>query len=137
MKTVISLCCFATLLAVVTTACHGRRGIDLPTAPVSGKVTYQGRPLSFGRVTFFHPSGHAAGVDIAADGAFMLNAYQGSNGVSVECSEYQRPGSKAQRSRTGNDKSVIPVRYSAYATSGLTFEVKPGENSKAEFALKD
>jgi hypothetical protein len=133
MKTM--LWCCPALLAIAVFGCRGR-GIPLPTAPVSGKVTYQGKPLGFGRVTFFHPSGHAAGADIAADGAFTVNAYQGANNVSVECYEYQRPGSKVQRSRMGNDKSVIPVRYSTYTTSGLTIEIKAGDN-KAAFTLTD
>jgi hypothetical protein len=129
-------CCALLILALVVFGCRSR-GIDLPTAPVSGRVTYQEKPLGFGRVIFFHPSGHAAGADIAADGAFTLNAYQGSNHVSVECFEADRPGSTKIRSRMGNDKSLIPDRYMNYATSGLAFEVKPGESNKAEFTLKD
>ena len=133
----IVLSCFLVLAVIAASGCGGRRGIDLPTASVSGKVTYQGKPLSFGRVTFFHPSGHAAGADIAADGTFALNAYQGNNGLSVECYDYLRPGSRVQRSRMGDDKSLIPLRYSVYTTSGLTCEVKPGEGNKAEFTLTD
>jgi hypothetical protein len=133
----ILLSCSLALLAIAAPGCKGRHGIDLPTAAVSGRVTYQGKPLGFGRVLFFHPSGHAAGANIAADGAFTVSAYQGNNNVSVECYDYQRPGSKTQRSLMGNDKSLIPGRYLSHGTSGLTFEVEPGENKKAEFTLKD
>jgi hypothetical protein len=132
----VARCGVVLILAVVAIGCK-KRGIDLPTDPVSGHVTYQGKPLGFGRIIFHHPSGHALGADIAADGAFTLNVYQGNNNVSVECYDYQRPGSKVRRSRSGNDKSLIPVRYPNYGTSGLTFEIKAGENNKAEFTLKD
>lgn len=129
------LWCCPLLVAAALFGCRGR-GIDLPTAPVSGKVMYQGKSLEFGRITFFHPSGHAAGADVTADGIFALTAYQGANNVSVECYEYQKPGSTTQRSRMGDDKSLIPLRYSTYTTSGLTFEVKPGDN-QATFTLTD
>jgi hypothetical protein len=128
-------CCVLLTLAVVAVGCR-HRGVDLPKAPVSGRVTYHGKPLGFGRIAFVHSSGQAAGGELADDGAFTLTAYQGPNSISVECYDYQRPGCKTGPSRTGNDKSLIPERYMSYGTSGLTFEVKPNDN-KAEFTLKD
>jgi hypothetical protein len=136
-STTILFGCIVAIVAVAALGCRGRRGVDLPTARVSGVVTYQGKPLGFGRVTFFHPSGHAVGADIAADGSFALAAYQGNNSISVECYDYQMPGSKKLRSRMGDDKCLIPARYLSYGTSGLTFVVKPDEENKAAFALKD
>ena len=113
------------------------RGIPLPTSPVSGKVLYNGKPLGFGRIAFFHHSGHAKSADIAQDGSFSLVAYQGKNAISVECFDTDRPGSAKPRSFIlGENKSLIPDRYMSYGTSGLTFEVKSTDN-KAEFVLKD
>jgi hypothetical protein len=129
--------CFLTsLVAVALFGCR-HSGIDLPTAPVSGKVTYRGKPLGMGRIMFFHPSGHAAGAELAADGTFQLTSYQGQNQVAVECLETDLPGSTKVRSRMGTDKSLIPDRYANYSTSGLTFDVKPGSNEKADVNLKD
>lgn len=124
-------------LALVAAMGCGDGRVKLPTAPVAGTVTYQGKPLGFGKIIFFHPSGQAAGSNIAADGAFKLTAYQGQNRVAIECFEADRPGSTKARSRMMTDKSLIPDRYANYSTSGLTFEVKPGEDNKAEFTLKD
>jgi hypothetical protein len=126
----------ALMFAMPMLGCRDR-GAELPTAPVYGTVKYNRKPLSFGKVIFFHPSGHARGADIAADGTFKLNAYQGENRVAVECVEADRPGSTKARSRLGNDKSLIPNRYANYSTSALTFEVKPGGDNKAAFTLKD
>jgi hypothetical protein len=132
----ISRRCVLPLLAVALLGCRGR-GLGLPTAPVSGSVTYHGKPLGFGRVAFVHSSGQAAGAEIAADGTFTLTGYQGSNRVAIECLDTDRPGSKKPRSRDmAENKSLIPDRYMNYGTSGLTFEVEPGEN-KASFALTD
>jgi hypothetical protein len=129
-------CCLL-ILVVAVLGCRSR-GVNLPTAPVSGKVTYQSKPLGFGKVLFFHPSGHAASADIAADGSFTLTAYQGKNNVSVECYEADKPGSNKTRERMmADNKCLIPYRYLSYGTSGLTFDVQPGENKKAEFTLTD
>ena len=120
--------------AVLVLGCRDR-GVPLPTAPVSGKVLYDGKPLGFGRIALFHPSGHAKSADIAPDGTFSLVAYQGKNAISVECFDTDRPGSAKPRSFNMNEnKSLIPDRYMSYGTSGLTFEVKPTDN-KAEFTL--
>ena len=117
--------------------CKGR-GVDLPTASVSGRVTYQGKPLGFGKIIFFHPSSNAKGADIAADGTFSLIAYQGENCIAVECFDADKPGSKRQRSLfPGVDRSLIPERYMSYGASGLTCEVKPGDDNKVQFDLKD
>jgi hypothetical protein len=130
-------CCFLLSLAVAAVGCRDR-GVGLPTAPVSGKVMYRGKPLAFGRVIFFPPSGHAAGVQLAPDGAFTLTAYQGNNQVAVECLDADRPGSTKPRGRSMDEnQSLIPERYMNYSTSGLTFDVKPGENANAELNLKD
>jgi hypothetical protein len=123
-------------LAVTVFGCGPREDVP-PTAPVSGSVAYRGRPLRFGRVIFYHSSGHTVGADIAADGRFTLDAYQGDNSVSIECYDYQRPGSTSQRSRTGGDSSLIPVRYLSCGTSGLSVTVKPAGRNDATLELTD
>ena len=123
------------MLMVVVIGCGDGR-VKLPTAPVAGTVTYQGKPLGTGRIVFFHPSGQATAADLAADGTFKLAAFQGKDHVAVECFEPEQP-SPTPKGRLLIRKSLIPERYTDFSTSGLTFEVKPGENNKAEFTLKD
>jgi hypothetical protein len=130
------------LVVVLTLAVAGfgcrQRGVDLPTAPVSGQATYRGRPLAGGRIAFIHSSGHAAGTELTADGRFTLAAYQGNNRILIECFDFDRPGSAKKRPQMMNEAvSLIPSRYTNYGTSGLTFEVKPGEDNKADFTLRD
>jgi hypothetical protein len=124
------------MLAIVAFGC-GHRGVDLPTATVVGRVMYRGKPLAGGRIAFIHASGQAAGGELTSDGSFRLDAYQGDNRISVECYDFDVPGSTKKRSRMmENNKSLIPDRYMNYGTSGLTFEVKP-DNNTADFTLKD
>lgn len=130
-------CSVVLILAVAALGCR-HRGVGLPTAPVSGRVTYQGKPLGFGRIAFIHSSGQAAGEEIGTDGTFTLTAYQGQNHIAIECFHTDKPGSTKKRPRMMHDRpiSLIPERYANYGTSGLTFDVKPGDNT-AEFTLKD
>jgi hypothetical protein len=132
-----------TVLAVVILAAGCRRhGIDLPSAPVAGQVTYHGKPLGYGRITFIHSSGHAAGAELASDGTYKLTAYQGANKISIVCLDCDAPGSNKKPmpgieiGGTPANKSMIPDRYANYGASGLTFDVKPDTN-KADFALVD
>ena len=123
------------LMLAVAMGC-GSDKIVLPTAPVAGTVTYQGQPLSGGRIVFLHPSGQAVGGDLGADGDFKLVAFQGKNQVAVECFEQPNSNLKGGPRTMTSGKSLTPSHYTEFGTSGLTFDVKPDEN-KAEFALKD
>jgi hypothetical protein len=123
------------LMLMAAIGCDDGR-VKLPSAPVAGTVTYQGKPLAGGRVLFCHPSGQPAGAAIAADGSFKLRAFQGKNQVAVQW--YVKPDSSFDTDiGLGPFKSLVPDRYADVNTSGLTFEVKAGENDNAAFILKD
>lgn len=127
------------LLMMVVIGCGDGR-VKLPTAPVAGTVSYQGKPLTKGRIIFFHPSGQAAAADLAPDGAFNLVAFQGMNQVAISCFETDQPivtNNPHGRASLSPPKSLIPARYVEPGTSGLTFEVKPGGDNKATFVLND
>jgi hypothetical protein len=125
------------LISIVMLGCGDGR-VKLPTAPVAGTVTYQGKPLTAGWIAFVHPSGQGAGADIAADGTFKLAAFQGKNQVAISCyaPEPSNPDPHA-RPMVQQAKSLIPRRYTNYSTSGLTLEVKPGQDNRADFTLTD
>jgi hypothetical protein len=126
----------AVMLIVAATGC-GDGKVKLPTATVEGTVTYRGKPLGTGKILFFHESGQAGATDIAADGTFKLIAFQGKNEVAVECFDPEKPNpNSAGRPSKSPGKSLIPRHYAEAGTSGLTLDVKPGEN-KATFPLKD
>lgn len=109
-----------------------------PTAPVSGLVTYQGKPLDHGRVVFIHePSGHGAAGEIAADGRYTLNAILGPNAVMIECPclDPKATSSVAGRPNMLMPPSLIPARYADHMRSGLKCSVQD-KNTTANFNLK-
>ena len=128
------------LLAVCLAATGCKRGGDFPTAAVSGKVLRRGEPLDHGTVMFVPDRGRPATGAIGSDGSFQLSTYGSSDGaivghhrVQVICQEKSRPH------RGGEDSpgaSLIPAKYTSYVTSGLAFDVAPGNNSFA-IQLKD
>jgi hypothetical protein len=129
--------CLLPLVLMAALGCGDGR-VKLPSAPVTGMVSYQGKPLGMGRVIFLHPSGQAAAASLSAKGTFELVAFQGKNQVAIQCCESAQSASSAETGAVGWPvKSLIPRRYAEFATSGLTFDVEHGENNKAEFTLKD
>jgi hypothetical protein len=128
---------FVCLLLVAFVGCSGHPK-TMPTVAIKGTVTYQGKPLGTGRIIFYHPSGQAVATDLAADGSFSLNAFQGKNQVEVKCfgPDYPNPNPRG-RPRMLPGKSLIPSRYAEAATSGLTCEVKASTTTKVEIALTD
>jgi hypothetical protein len=104
-----------------------------PTAPVSGVITYQGKPLDHGRVVFIHESGEATAADIGADGRYTMKAVVGHNALIVECRDLS--GSLPRRGGGMFPASLIPERYGEHMRSGLSCDVKT-ENNIANFDLK-
>jgi hypothetical protein len=108
-----------TLLAIVP-AC-GKGGLD--TVPVSGRVTYQGKPLASGTITFSpenKDSGHAAWGDLDPEGRYLLTTIKINDGALP--GQYRVavvsfvPGTATAVSR---GVRAIPERYSRHADSGL------------------
>lgn len=112
-------------------------------APVTGKVTYNGQPLTFGVVQFQSASGQPARGEIQSDGTFSLSTFRqgdgavvGSHRVRVACYESQRPGTKPTGGEQALGKSLIPLNYTLFDQSGLTAEVQAGENEPLVIELK-
>lgn len=127
------------LIVVVLTGCN--TGPEL--GQVSGSVSYKGKPVTFGIVSLKHSAGGPTSrADIQPDGTFTLatregeGAAVGHNLVRVASFESQDP-SRGGAEMVGLGKSLIPEHYSNYATSGLTYDVVPGENPPLVLDLKD
>lgn len=124
---------------------------------VSGKVTYKGAPLPGGLVTFrpADPSHNSVAVELAEDGSFKVVLPAGevtasvdnlalapaaeldSGSLTVPLSPEAKKalGSTAQRKSSGAAKRSsryveIPPRYQDAETSGLTFTVKGGAQTR-------
>jgi predicted small lipoprotein YifL len=121
----------ALMLVLCLSGC-GAKGPKL--FPVSGRVTFQSKPVSAGKVRFSNPP---AGVDILADlqpdGAYhvrMANSNglpEGNYGVAVVPPSVDVPvGAPAPPPAT--ECRDIPARYRNPETSGLTWTVKSGNS---------
>ncbi|MEN6407055.1 MAG: hypothetical protein ABFC77_11360 [Thermoguttaceae bacterium] len=130
------------MLAIIVATfagCGGKRGREL--APVSGKVTYQGKPLQFGTVLFQPDRGQYAVGKIRQDGSFQMmtpgegdGAPIGKHCVRITCREKQNSDRTVGERPLG--ELLIPEKYNSCATSGITVEVRPGANDPVILDLK-
>jgi hypothetical protein len=112
---------------------------DKAKGVVSGKVTYQGKPLANGTVTFVPEEGAPQHAEIKSDGTYrMTHAPMGLVKIGVESRASQESSApkkmprnpedygKLEKAMTGKD-SLIPEKYADPNQSGLTFTVKKGQ----------
>jgi hypothetical protein len=110
------------------------------TVPVSGRVTWQGKPVVTGRITFYPVTGRPATSPIAPDGTYRLTTFRPDDGailgkhcVTISASQTAHvkvPKSMAEEARTGmfgqeapKIEWLVPEKYSQPGTSPLTAEV--------------
>jgi hypothetical protein len=113
----------------------GRPSYQLDVAPVTGKVTIDGRPLSSGYVTFVVGRGRASSGTIQPDGTFTMSTYEQGDGAQVGTHPVVVNPVPPDEYQAGPKPIPIPERYSRAGTSGFTFEVKPGEDNFLEINL--
>lgn len=128
--------CFFVLCCTILIGC-GRPSHELETAPVSGKVTLDGKPLPQGMVYVISTKGRSAKALIQEDGTFVLSTYGKGDGVQVGTHAATVAALPADEGDARSKKLRVPVprRYARPATSGLKIEVKAGENNEVEWAL--
>lgn len=116
----------ATLIAgLVMLAGCGRR--DLPDlAPVSGKVTMDGKPL-VGVLVSFYPENGRPGTAVTDDeGNYELMYIQGERGTKVGMNRIEITTIWPDGEPGPGEKETIPATYNTNST--LTYDVKPGKN---------
>jgi hypothetical protein len=131
--------------ALLTVGCSGDR---LATAPVTGTVYLDDKPLADALLTFMPERGQTANGVTAADGKFTLTTYREGDGAIpgrhlVMVSKHENPPPKKATTSTGNPlalppppgKSLIPEVYGDAATSGLQQEVMADQDNVIELRL--
>ncbi|WP_339732765.1 hypothetical protein [uncultured Gimesia sp.] len=124
------------LLSLQTLVGCSSNSDQLPTGEVHGTVTYLGKPLPAGSVTFIPDgTGKAAAGEIQADGTYTLTTYSKGDGATIGShkvmiiSEKDTSELPAESAEANVDLSLIPEKYGmSPKTSGLTAEVKAGDN---------
>lgn len=112
------------------------------TAPVKGKVTYNGKPIPRGTVLFvpLTPGPTATG-RINPDGTYALTTFKNGDGavlgkhkVVVDAKE-ELPRTFPQGADPPTPPPIVPDKYLSHATTDLEAEVQDGENH-LDFDLK-
>ncbi len=104
-------------------------------ATISGKVTYQGAPVTGGTLTLYDDKGSPYPVGIKADGTFNVSDVPiGQMGVGIDTGSAAPPASSAGGGQAAPHVD-IPPQYKNPQSSGLTWDIKAGKNTK-NFDLK-
>ncbi|MCZ2340549.1 MAG: hypothetical protein LC104_01980 [Bacteroidales bacterium] len=113
----------------------GCSGKAFDTHPVTGLVTVNGKPLASGSVTFVSTSGGPPATgEIGPDGRYTLTTEKPNDGAApgkytVMIIALPDMTNRAPEDRNPLPAPLVPEKYLSTSTSGLTAEVKAGENS--------
>jgi len=143
----LAICLVFPLTCLLTTGCGSNR---LATARVAGVVTWNGKPVEAGTITFYPEKGRPASGRIQPDGSYTLTTFNAGDGailgahrVTIEATAV----TSAEPSPKSSDEEVrqvlsgtshrgkpavrwlAPKKYSSLETTPLTAEVKPGPNT--------
>lgn len=139
-----SLLLLASASLMLCTGCFGQKGLE--TAPVTGVVTYNGKPLPYGRVSFRPQAGSPATGDIQSDGSFSLSTYGNGDGAIVGTHQVSITATEADAGNMAETaantemvvpKSLIPKKYTSFSTSEIIAEVVASGENKFTLELKD
>jgi hypothetical protein len=147
MKTIVGatpfrmLALFSATAFVVSACCGCRNSNQLETAPVSGRVLLDGKPLTSGIVMFSPALGRAAKGSVQTDGSFVLGTYKTDDGAIVgkhkaSVIAVRPPGSGESSAERTDNVFLLPSRYAIPEESGFEFDVKEGEANKFTLELK-
>ncbi|MHC2068511.1 hypothetical protein ACYFX5_13685 [Bremerella sp. T1] len=112
---------------------------------VTGKVTYQGKPLKKGTIIFEVPGSRSSFGEIEGGQIVNVSTFESGDGVpigeaNVAINSYDDSAPSAQPSSQGNasapggasqmvvGKNLLPSRYANPATSNLTVTIAAGDN---------
>ena len=102
---------------------------DNSSATVKGKVTLAGAPLTAGTVLFMTDSGNAASAEVGEGGEYSAMCPPGHYKVSVSPPPAPDPLVAPAGGQPATSSPPIPKRYHDLGSSGLSVEIKAGENT--------
>jgi hypothetical protein len=122
------------LLVLYSVSLNGCSSVAEETrfAPVTGKVTYKGKPLSQGKIVMIHESGKAGAGEVQSDGTYRLEAVVGENKVMIDSRDQKKLSQSSPKQGRGVrlEPSLIPERYGDYESSKLQLTVIDGMNTQ-------
>lgn len=122
------------LLLFVCAGCGS--GNDL--YPVTGQVTFKGKPLEHGSISFVAPKSRQVTGEIEDGDIVNVTTLSANDGIAV--GDYGVAIISRDRSEKYKDSmtppSVIPTRYADIATSGLKATIEPKDENFLQFDLE-
>lgn len=104
---------------------------DNPNAfSVSGKVTYQGKPIEQGTINFRSADGKLFGGGLQAGGDYEFDLPPGDYQVRVDAPEPMPSDWKEGDPLPTGKKRLAPMRYANFDSSGLTINVTQDADSR-------
>lgn len=131
-RSTVSIAVAAALL--LSTAGCGPTGKRIATAPVQGKITYKGSPVTTGTVMFVPTSGGPPATgEIQPDGTYSLKTYDPGDGAvlgnhTVAVTAMDLPAGTPE-DPVAAPTMLVPAEFGNPSTSGLTAEVAEGDNA--------
>ncbi|TWT97541.1 hypothetical protein Pla108_16930 [Botrimarina colliarenosi] len=135
----------AALVGVALLTAAGAAGCGdgrFETAPVSGVVTLDGKPVTHGAVIFTPEQGWPAHGELDSEGRFTLKTYEPGDGaivgehqIAVVSMTEDDPSEHFERPPSKPIKSLVPDRYANSATSGFTFDVKADQSNEIQLEM--
>ncbi|TWT93429.1 hypothetical protein Pla108_39230 [Botrimarina colliarenosi] len=131
---------FLAALILLMAGCGG----GPPMGKVSGTVSLDGKPMSFGTVMMQHvEGGQPSRGEIQPDGTFVMSTFHPEDGARVGENRIRVTAYSTQDPRTnpGGASSgalgvlVIPEAYGSFGASGLKADVEPGDNPPLNLEL--
>jgi hypothetical protein len=105
-------------------------------SPVSGTVTFDGKPLAKGRICFQPAAGRPAYGDIVDGKIVDVTTLEKGDGAIVGAHKVGITSVEEAADMYTPSKSLIPGRYADPKKSGLSAEIKQGESNEVAFELK-
>ncbi|MDB5391569.1 MAG: hypothetical protein JWM11_7215 [Planctomycetaceae bacterium] len=127
---------FALLISIGCLGCGG--GTDRPKlGKITGTVTYKGKAIPEGEITFYPENGRSATGQISSGEITDVHTFDPDDGLpvgklKVTVSAYNGPKDDMYKP----PKLITPEKYNNVKTTDLSVDIEPGENSK-NFELKD
>jgi hypothetical protein len=113
----------------------------MKTAVVRDTLTYNGKPVPNGTISFIPESGPTATGEIGSDGSYRLTTYRKGDGAvlgkhKVIVVAMEDMSGKLPEARNPLPPPIVPVKYTSLATTDLRAEVKDQDNT-IDFNLED
>lgn len=106
-----------------------------PLGQVSGKITFENKPVTEGMVNFAGDNGFGSAAVIGADGTYSMSSQHGDGiplgkyKVNITPPPFDPGPPAADDAPVPPNPANIPAIYREFSTSGFTADVKEGDNT--------